>query len=337
MERNRPYAAPGWLLPWWRNVAPQGAELAVVAVRDESGLIGLGPFFRAGRLYRTLGEGVTARVEPLARPGREQEVAREIAAALDGPLSLSLVPADSPWPELLAASWPGGARVELEGEEVAPVLDLEHDEFAEWLRTKSASFRKDFRRNLRAIGERHGTFRITKAPTYGADLAAFIRLHHLRWVDEGGSGALTPAIERMLAEVGKELHVGVRVVLFVLESDDDGIVSVEFALAAGGELAFFLGGYEPSWGAVQPSFQSLIHAIEYAFRTGKDRADLGVGGQQFKYRLANGEDRLRSVLVVPRAGRLRTAFVLAPRRGTRLARERLSDDRRRQLKRLLRR
>src|SRR5581483_9120494 len=43
-----PLCAPGWMLSWWRHMAPEGSELRVIAVRDGEALVALAPWF-AGR------------------------------------------------------------------------------------------------------------------------------------------------------------------------------------------------------------------------------------------------------------------------------------------------
>src|SRR4051812_42691887 len=46
VERGLPYCAPAFLLAWWNHVAPQGAQLRVVVVRDADGHVtGIGPFY----------------------------------------------------------------------------------------------------------------------------------------------------------------------------------------------------------------------------------------------------------------------------------------------------
>src|SRR6266516_5632848 len=83
-----PLMAPGWLLAWWRHLAPQRALLRVVEVREDTALVGLAPFFvvppRHGHrvAYRLLGGGWGAPLAPLAPPGRERHVARAIGEAL---------------------------------------------------------------------------------------------------------------------------------------------------------------------------------------------------------------------------------------------------------------
>ena len=45
VARRQPYSAPAWMLAWWRNVAPPGAALSVVVVREGDEAIGVAPFY----------------------------------------------------------------------------------------------------------------------------------------------------------------------------------------------------------------------------------------------------------------------------------------------------
>ena len=80
-----PYAAPAWMMAWWRHVRPAAATLLVSAVTDGGDLIGVLPLYgvpgRLGSLdVRFLGSG--HRIAPLARAGREADVARAALSAL---------------------------------------------------------------------------------------------------------------------------------------------------------------------------------------------------------------------------------------------------------------
>ena len=41
----QPLMAPGWLLAWWRHIAPDNALLRAIEIRDGAELVGLAPFF----------------------------------------------------------------------------------------------------------------------------------------------------------------------------------------------------------------------------------------------------------------------------------------------------
>jgi CelD/BcsL family acetyltransferase involved in cellulose biosynthesis len=313
MAARQPYCAPAWMLAWWRHAAPPGARLRVVLACEGEELVGVAPFcvvhdrLRLSR-YRLLASGTCSPVGPLAAPGLEQEVgeivARTLAAARPAPSMITLegVAAGSPWPGLLARGWPGRPpRVVRHGSEPVPTVSLDGMEsLDDWLAAKSAHFRREMRRNRRRLLAAGATFRLAQTPQE-ADraLEAFARLHHANWSARGGSGALGEGVERMLRDVaaGGLLDAG-RFRVWAIEVDGT-IIAGRVALAAGGELALWLSGFDEAWASHSPSMQSILTAVEDAVARGERRIMLGPGAQEWKYRLADAADAVESVTLVP--------------------------------------
>lgn len=323
---QRPYCAPAWMLAWWRHAAPATAGLRVVLVFDGTELVGLGPFFfesRRGRAprHRVLAAGTSHRVEPLALPGRERDVARQIAEALAHSrprpriLAFESVDAAAGWTSLIADAWPGRpAWRTRDWSGPAPTLALD-GAFSDWLASKSRNFRDQAKRLRRRLEARGATFRVTADPSeLPADIAAFAQLHHARWRSRGGSKALDCGVERMLVEAGRDLLGQGRFRVVVIDGPD-GPISAHVFLAAGGEVTYWNGGFDEDWASEQPAMRALVAAIEDAFGRGDRRLDFGGGTERYKYRMADGEDLLESTLVVPRDARYPlTRLGLLPRR-----------------------
>jgi CelD/BcsL family acetyltransferase involved in cellulose biosynthesis len=317
LAAGRPYCTPAWMLAWWKHAAPAGAELRAVVVSEDGEVVAIAPFFADRRRglsrWRLLGSGTSPRREPLARPGLEEEAAASFVRVMaEDDLAPDLVvlegvPASSPWPALLAASWPRGrAWSHLDWTTPAPTLDLRGTTYEAWFASKSSNFRSQMRRYSRELEERRAVHRLAaEAERLDADLRAFSSLHHARWRDRGGSGALDEPVEAMVAEVARILPPS----RFRLWSTDvDGkTISAHLFLAAGGEVAYWLGGFDDAWAAQRPAMQTILAAIEHSFEQGDARVDLGAGGQQYKYRFADGEDVLRTVTLVPPGPRYRRA------------------------------
>jgi CelD/BcsL family acetyltransferase involved in cellulose biosynthesis len=139
----------------------------------------------------------------------------------------------------------------------------------------------------------------------------------------------------MLRAVADALGPQGRFRVWVLEVDATPI-SCQVLVAAGGELAYWLGGFDETWAQQQPSLQTLVAAAEHAWAVGDRRLDLGAGGQSYKYRLADGEDTLEWRVLVPRGRRQLPALAgMAPRHGTRAVVERLPQDLKDRVKRSL--
>lgn len=310
-----PYCAPDWMLAWWRAAERPGASLRALAALEGDRLVGIAPFYVSRRRggparYSLLAAAASPRIEPLAARGRVDEVAAAFASALAGLdpapdlIAFDGIPASSPWPALLARSWPAHrpTRVSVERSRPAPTAALRDLTFDGWLAAKSRNFRGQMRRAQRDLDGRGGRFRISGPDEVERDLEAFARLHHARWDPKGGSSALTPEVERMLPDAARELASGERFRLWCMDIGGE-VVCAHLHLVAGGEVAWWLGGFDDAWASIHPSLQALATAIEDGMRRGEDRFDLGSGAQPFKYRFADAEDRLDWIRLYPPSGR----------------------------------
>lgn len=345
---RRPYCAPALALAWWRHVRPAKAGLRTVLVLDGDDLVGVAPWFvhpsTGMARYRFLGARVLMRIEPVARPGREAEVAEIMASAIANAdprpdiVSFEGIPADSPWPQALARAWPGRrARVHLDVTRPAPILSLSGGSYEHWMEGKSRNFRQQMGRARRRLDARGAEFRLAStAAEAAAGLEAFAALHHDRWRGKGGSGVMTPGVEAMLADAARGLDPGTRFRLWSIEIDGR-IISSHLFVAAGGEVAYWLGGFDQAWAKQYPSMLCILAAIEHAWSAGDHRIELGGGGQPYKYRFADEDETLRWMYLIPRQPRALIAEAsLLPRRGYRLISRYASTAQRERLKRVFR-
>ena len=337
LAAGRPYCAPGWMLPWWRHAAPSGALLRTVVAIEGGELIGIAPLFAArgaiGPTYRLLGSPIAPRTELLAAAGRAEAAAAAFAQALaeadprPAAVSFRELPPGSPWPGLLADAWPGRApRVLHEDTIAAPTVGLDGLDYDAYMASLRSKLRGKLRRDRRQLEEQGARYRMLTEPhELRPALAEFARLHHGRWDDRGGSAALGPGVERMLAEAADELGPAGRLRIFTIELDGRAIAS-QLCVAAGGELVYWLGGFDPDFARNGPGNQALLAAIADGLQRGERRLDLGPGTQEYKLRLADGEDILESVTLVTRPGRYPLARTLGLARDARArASERLPD------------
>jgi CelD/BcsL family acetyltransferase involved in cellulose biosynthesis len=331
------------MLSWWRHSAPEGAAMRIVAVEDDGELIGLAPYYSepAGRHdYRLMASGLAQRIEPLAVPGREDDVAAEVAAALKAsdpkPVLVSLegVPASSPWPGLLkrglrAASFTTSIQD-------APIVTLAGD-FDTWMGTKSSNFRSQMKRARKKIEKAGGAIRMSTPETVEADIASFLRLHEGRWEGRGESGILLRGMDAMLRDAAAELLESGRFRLSMVDLDGKTI-SAQLFVAAGGELSYWNGGFDEDYAQYKPAMVAIFAAIEDAFERGDARLDLGGGAQDYKLRFADTMDPLRWGGLIPRGPRwplVRAQMLPEVVRGVVL--RSMSKERQEKLKKLLRR
>jgi CelD/BcsL family acetyltransferase involved in cellulose biosynthesis len=300
VSARAPFGAPAWTLAWWRHLAPADARLAVVAVAEGRELVGLAPFFARRRFgvaeLRLLGGGFASRLGILAAPGREPEVAAAMAEALAGAqpapdtFRWEALDAESPWPGLLSAAWPGREHlIREEARRGGPVLALTESSYEDWLAGKSRDFRRKVRRRRRNLEAEGASFRLADRASLRRDLDSFARLHHARWADRGGS-SVPVAATSMLAEAGESLIDSGRFRLWMIDGPDGEAISAKVLVAAGGVVAAWARGFDEGWSRHAPGILATHVAIEDAFERGDDLYDMGGGEADDKQQFA-GEDR----------------------------------------------
>ncbi len=306
---GRPYCSSAWMLAWWHNAAPPGSELRVAIAMDGEDIIGIAPLFAedAGDgpvIYRLLGSGTFPRGHPIAAPGRERECADFFARAFAGAkplpdmIAFEGIPSTSPWPQLLRMAWPGRRPwLYRDRSRATPSLTLSGGSFDEWMASKSRHFRKHMNRARRRLLESGADFRLARTQLEVEEgLASFVRLHEGRWRWRGGSRFVNSNVESMLREAALEMVPELRFRLWSIEIGGLTISSHVF-LAAGGEVAHWLGGFDPDWADYQPSLQAILLAIEHGYKSGDRRLDLGAGKESYKQRFADSEEVLQRVIL----------------------------------------
>ncbi len=349
-----PLGAPGWLMPWLRHAAPERAELRVVVVREGDEVIGIAPFFAErsslGRSdYRLFGVPFTERREPLAAKGREEDVAAEVARVLGGAeppatvLALEGIDAASRWPDWLARHYPGRVRPAIARRTVldTPTLSLDGMTYDDWMASKSGNFRSQMKRMRRQLADDGGEVRMTGPDSdLARDVDAFMQLHLGRWEERGGSGLAKVSMHDMLVDAAQQLVPGDRFRLWLVELQGKPIGAGLF-IAAGGELSYFNGGFDAEYARHKPTLQTILSAVEDAFGRGEKRLDFGGGAQPYKQRFADSEAPIGWVTLRPRNARYpltRAQMLKGDARWWGLqAFRRLPEERREQVKRLLRR
>ena len=311
---QRPLGSPRWLMPWLRHAAPEGAQVRTIVLKENDELVGIAPFIvqhgSMGRVdARLFGVPFTERREPFAKPGHEQELAehtaRLLAAEKTTILALEGIDQTSPWPDWLASSYPGAIKPVIARRAVldTPILSLDGMSYDDWMQSKSGNFRSQMRRMRRQLNDDGGQVRMTGAgDDIEKDVDAFMRLHLGRWEGKGGSGLAEIAMHGMLVDAAQELLPEERFRLYLVELNGKPIGAGLF-VAAGGEVAYFNGGFDEEYGKYKPTLQTILSCLEDAFARGEKRLDFGGGAQPYKLRFADGEAPLTWVNLRPRNAR----------------------------------
>jgi CelD/BcsL family acetyltransferase involved in cellulose biosynthesis len=328
VSRGLPFMAPGWLLAWWRHVAPKNALLRCVEIRDGSELVGLAPFFvvpprRDGRVtYRLLGIELGTPIAPLARRTHEWQVARAVSQALgqaDPRPDLILVegaPLDSDWDVAMRDGWPGRSRPIPRRYRTwaCPTVSLQGVSLESWLAGRSSSFRSSMRRLKRRFDEMGGTWRMSTEATLKSDIEIFQRLHAARWERRGGSTlvAYGQRMGAMLNDAGRALIGDERFRLWVTEIDGEAIAA-DIYLCGGGTVLGFNGGWDERFKRLSPPLLATMHTIEDSINRGERRFELGPRDESHKTRFADSRNWVTwSMLMMPGRRLPRTWLLMAP-------------------------
>lgn len=315
VTRGRPYCAPAWMLSW--GTEPEGrSHLRIGLVRERERVIGIIPLIGrplppgGGARYELLSSGTSYRIEPLAAPGKQEQVAAaggELLGSLEprvGVLSLHGIDPEAGWSEALAAVFPGkGARLVRRAALHAPILSFDDAaDYEAWLRTKTRHFRKralsDKRRFLRT-----GELKIASTPAeMTRAIEAFVKLHLGRWRGRRRRSHLDhPSMPARLIAASERLGpTRLRASTAVV---GDQLVAVDIFVLAGGVAAAWNGGWLESYAALRPGWLSLLSGIEDAIALGIAEVDLGPGAHPWKQRLATRDATVVSDRLLPRLPR----------------------------------
>ena len=346
---GRPYCLPAWMLAWWRKVAPEGARLRVVVVEDGETLVGIAPLFVSRgpggvESYRFLGRETSMGLEPLLDPERASEALPVLVGAVaelePRPVLIAFEGIDvaSAWPERFCAVLPGGAPWTHRDDQMpAPFVRMDPEGYEAWLGKKSSNFRQQMRRSKRQLEQSGAVFRRSTPADAERDLQTFARLHLDRWRDRGGSVALRAGVVDMLQEVAATEIVTGRMRIFNVDLAGETI-STQIFMCAGTEYAYWLGGFDDAHSSQRPGLLAILSGVEDAHEGGFERVDLGPGDDSYKYRLTDEEEELVWLTLVSRGdGYLGRRARLAPHLTRVALRNRLSDEMKLRINKLLRR
>jgi CelD/BcsL family acetyltransferase involved in cellulose biosynthesis len=304
IARSLPLCAPGWMLSWWRNLAPPDSGLRIIAVYDDRELIALAPWFihqgHGARVdLRFLGAEISDRVDILCREGHERTAAAQLRHAIASLkprpdlIAFEAVPLGSRWTQRLAGGPVGRLRLARYRNSAlpAPAVSLPAGAPEAWIAARSSNFRGQMGRLRRKLESQGGAVRQVRDPAQMQDaLKALLSLHVSRWEGKGDSGLTRAGVPELLSDAATALGPD-RLRLWVAEIDGEPI-SVQLFLAAGSEVKYWNGGWSEEHAALKPSMLTILAALEDAISRGEQRLDLGVGSHEYKRRFADSEDTL---------------------------------------------
>jgi CelD/BcsL family acetyltransferase involved in cellulose biosynthesis len=300
---GRPNALPRWVLAPCRD----RGQLRVTALESASGrLVGILPMISLRRAWgvelQLLGATLAEGFGVMALPGLEAQLAagaRSVMEAREPALAsirLGAVLAEEGWVAHLARGRP--QRRPIRGpHKMAPFIELDAPSASEWVAGKSKNFRRTLARAERHLESRAGVIRvIDDADELGPALNEFVRVHHLRWADRGGSRVLTADTEAAIRRAAPRLLEQKHLRLWTVSMDGETSASL-LCLVAGSVLTTWLGGFDARAEDVNGSFLLRVAAVRDAYANGCRRVDLGTGSGTFKDRFASGERTVESAVI----------------------------------------
>jgi CelD/BcsL family acetyltransferase involved in cellulose biosynthesis len=290
-----PFLSWEWLETWWRAFGGR-REPWILEARDGAGALagllllagGAGPL--GLRRWRLLGNGVTGAdgLDVLARaadaPAVREALVRAVADQAEpwDVLDLEDLPCGSPTVGLLRrAAAARGARVAVERGFACPGFALRGTFDAHLARVRR---RETYGRRVRWLARQPG-FRVAVATApeeAPAALEELLRLHRLRWQEEGGSEGIPPGpVEEFHRAVAPRLAARGWLRLYTLQVGGAAVASV-YGLEVGRRFFYYQSGYDPAWSARSPGLVLVGRTVEDAYARGLTDYDFLRGSEAYK-------------------------------------------------------
>jgi CelD/BcsL family acetyltransferase involved in cellulose biosynthesis len=286
-SRATVFQHPDWLLAWWRHLG--GGELWTLVVRRDGKMIGIAPLFvwsgPQARQVTQVGNGISDRIDLLAAPGLDDEIAAAVLAHLaESPRRWETadfrdLPIDS---ALLDARMPDGIVAEVEDDVPSHVLALPSG--ARELRDAiPARLHRTIRARARRLEEEAAVrWEAAEAETLDALLDVLFRLHAARWAERGEPGVLADSsVHRFHREAAARLLRCGMLRMHALRADGEP-VAVYYGFHAKGRASYYLGGFDPAWKRHGVGKAAVAHAVQEALREGASVFDFLRGSEPYK-------------------------------------------------------
>jgi CelD/BcsL family acetyltransferase involved in cellulose biosynthesis len=279
---------------WWEHYG-QGRRREVSAVRRNDGsLAAILPLYRWHerplQALRFVGTGVGDELGPICAPGDRALAAQALRRALSGRLLVGERLPGEGWDAAI-----GGSLVLREG---SPLVHLGQASWDDFLALRSANFRQQLRRRERALFREHeARFRLTSSPAeLDRDFSSLVDLHRRRWHDRTSFLRHEPFHR---AYAARALEEG-RLRLWHLEIAD-APVAAWLGFRVGRVESFYQAGRDPAWDHASVGLVLLAHSIRAALEDGLAEYRFLRGAEPYKYRFADADPGVETIVVAPRA------------------------------------
>ncbi len=286
------FHTPAFLKLYWEEFAAQPEHLLLAFAEEDDGeQVGAVAFERVGTTLRFLGgTEVTDYMGPVAQPGTEENVAKELFAALatrEGWTDADLrgLPEDSPWLEWLreAAGAQGFATKVVEDQNgVAPFLPLPGS-YDEYLANLPSKLRHEIKRKARKLETEGGHYVITLA-TKDKLIPFLDRFVELHKSSEGPKGVfLQPGMEIFFRRLGEAfIPRGIFNLTFIEVGGKKVAGTIGFRFE--GRYYLYNSAFDHEWKYLSPGMVLVAEDVKIAIEAGCSGFDLLKGDYGYKYR-----------------------------------------------------
>jgi len=279
---------------WWEHYG-HGRRRELSAVRrDDGSLAAILPLYRWRErplpVLRFVGDGVGDELGPICEPEDRALAARALREAAAGRLLVGERLPGEGWDAAV-----GGSLVLREG---SPLVHLGQPSWDDFLALRSANFRQQLRRRERALFRDHDArFRLTSsADELDRDFSGLVDLHRARWHDRT-SFLRHERFHRAFA--ARALEEGL-LRLWQLEIGATP-VAAWLGFRVGRVESFYQAGRDPAWDHASVGLVLLAHSIRAALEDGLDEYRFLRGAEPYKYRFADEDPGLETIVAAPNA------------------------------------
>lgn len=305
-----------WAWHWW-GANSRGKKLWLLVVKEGAKTVAVAPLFISSsylglpiRVVAFLGTGGTDYLNFIISPQRPEALGvllkhLLLARSWDA-IDLHQVPRGGAGSlEMLndlAYSSDGGLCCDRLAQDPAFAVALPENWDA-YLGSLSKKFRWNIQYYSRRLEREHKLrFRLSTPESAPADTDIFFKLHQKRFVDKKKPGAyMSPKFRKFHAALAKDLAEAGWLRLYIMEIDSRPVASL-YGFSFGKGFYYFLGGFEPEWGAMSVSTVLIARAVQDAISNGLDTFDFLRGQEPYK-RKWFAEESANHRLIISRAGK----------------------------------
>jgi len=282
-----------WSWHWWKTNSG-GKKLLILTVRDGSELLAIAPLYIATsylglpiKVISFLGTGGTDYLGFIVK----RDNGASATALLDYLFSLTkwnvidlhqLHGSEATAEFVCSRAVAAGLTCECVAQDACYGLNLPKS-WEDYIAGLSKKFRWNVQYYKRRLERDYEVvFRLSDNSSIKKDIELFFKLHQKRFLDKKKPGAyLNPKFRRFHASLVEDLCVKGWLRLYFLEVDGRAVATL-YGFGFGSSFYYYLGGFEPDWGALSVSTILIGRSIEDSIAEGMDRFDFLRGQEPYK-------------------------------------------------------